>query len=719
MLAPFALLALISATETKPSLSVLYFDNNTGKAELDVLRKGLADMIVTDLVAWDGVTVLEREKLESVLGELKLQQAKAFDAKTRQKLGKLLGAKYLLSGSMTAAGQTLAVDAQLIEVETGAIKVSARASGPGEKIFDLEQELVLKVTAGIDARLRDAGQRKKVKVPDLETLLQYSKALDLSDQGKLDEAQKAMQEVVSKSPGFLLAREKKKAILEHLKESELKRRDIISGSIVELNKIADAALNAGKKIEDLDETQGRNLLAMRVIKQRFLSRLLKQYLSSRDEGFRMVLLGKEKEARQVMEAWAENQRQVIRDYKTFEKLHTKFYNGIPAPPSTSVQLDPNVEALVRDARVDSISISSRGIFEYSYFVLRGHAKDGDKTYIYAPALGDLNSAAQKQALEMLDEAYADAIAEHAKAPVARQPIYVSEAGNLANEKADVLLRLDRDEEAVAAYQKFLDTFPAAPNAERFEKSIEEIVGAKHSHERSVRERWQKALETCDDMDIRVGSGTLARKLNRLGHAGLAAHAAELEKKCKLEKKTRSAFAYTYQNLGMSAARHEDCEGFRSWFTKYLNAGGSVSDMKGYQRNHVPWCELGEIAKSIAFMHSKLDENWELEMNDDLSSVLSNDKKKFFLNGRSDNSKARLSFVLEVKPDGKYECKSVRWERGIGGGVNDGTCEVEITKFATESGDWDEGKYTASFPDENGPMKRTMKLTHGVYRLKRH
>ncbi len=75
------LLVSLAAAE-KPTLAVLYFDNNSQQPELEVMRKGLADLMVTDLVEWGGVTVVERDKLEAVLGELRLQRTRAFDQST-------------------------------------------------------------------------------------------------------------------------------------------------------------------------------------------------------------------------------------------------------------------------------------------------------------------------------------------------------------------------------------------------------------------------------------------------------------------------------------------------------------------------------------------------------------------------------------------------------------------------------------------------------------
>ncbi|MEW5742928.1 MAG: CsgG/HfaB family protein [Myxococcota bacterium] len=68
-------LALASSASAAPlKVSVLYFDNNTGRAEYEPLKKGLADMLITDLAQLPGVTVVERERLQAVLDEQKLSR---------------------------------------------------------------------------------------------------------------------------------------------------------------------------------------------------------------------------------------------------------------------------------------------------------------------------------------------------------------------------------------------------------------------------------------------------------------------------------------------------------------------------------------------------------------------------------------------------------------------------------------------------------------------
>ena len=44
-------LALLAAGDRTPTVAISYFDNNSGRADLDPLAKGLADMLINDLVA--------------------------------------------------------------------------------------------------------------------------------------------------------------------------------------------------------------------------------------------------------------------------------------------------------------------------------------------------------------------------------------------------------------------------------------------------------------------------------------------------------------------------------------------------------------------------------------------------------------------------------------------------------------------------------------------
>ena len=171
MLWPTLLAAVLCAAPAKPVVSVLSFEIRTNDAELQVLGRGMADMIITDLVAWDGVTVVERQRLDAVLDELKLQRAKAFDPATTVKVGKLVGAQYAITGSLLLQQDQLRIDAAVTHIERGETVASASATDSKDRVFDLEQQLVEKLVAAIDERLKGSSARQQAKAHSFDALL--------------------------------------------------------------------------------------------------------------------------------------------------------------------------------------------------------------------------------------------------------------------------------------------------------------------------------------------------------------------------------------------------------------------------------------------------------------------------------------------------------------------------------------------------------------------
>ncbi len=69
-------------------------------------------MLITDLVGVSEMRVVEREKLEAVLAELKLSTSAFVDPATAQKLGKGLAATHILTGAYLVSGPALHIDAR-------------------------------------------------------------------------------------------------------------------------------------------------------------------------------------------------------------------------------------------------------------------------------------------------------------------------------------------------------------------------------------------------------------------------------------------------------------------------------------------------------------------------------------------------------------------------------------------------------------------------------
>lgn len=209
----------------RPTIAVLYLDYAGKDEALAQLRKGLAQMLVTDLSDNPKLALVERLQLEAVLEELKLGQTRSIDRASAAKIGKLLGARYLVMGGYFELAKSLRVDVRVVDVETGEVVKGFGVTGQGDDFLGVHQALVKGLDAilsglGGDEGKGDEGRapkktdkpgpvvKKKPQAPPrlrTKTAARYGKALDLMDQGKKIEAKAELEEVVKEEPHFGLA----------------------------------------------------------------------------------------------------------------------------------------------------------------------------------------------------------------------------------------------------------------------------------------------------------------------------------------------------------------------------------------------------------------------------------------------------------------------------------------------------------------------------------
>ncbi len=131
-----------------PTVAVFYFQNNSIKnEELEGFAKGMLPMIVESLEKTKRYNVVERERLDGVLAELKLAKDGVVDADAAAKIGKMLGASHLIFGSTLQAFGKYRIDARMIEVETGSITKTASATGSADQMFDMAEKVSTSLTA--------------------------------------------------------------------------------------------------------------------------------------------------------------------------------------------------------------------------------------------------------------------------------------------------------------------------------------------------------------------------------------------------------------------------------------------------------------------------------------------------------------------------------------------------------------------------------------------
>jgi TolB-like protein/class 3 adenylate cyclase len=141
----------------KPSVAALPFQNMSGEAEQDYFADGMVEDIITGLSRIKWLTVIARNSSFVYKG-------KAVDVK---QVGRELGVRYVLEGSVRKSANRVRVTGQLIEAETGRHVWADRYDRTIDDIFALQDELTMSVVAAIEPRLRQAEiERVKRKRPE-------------------------------------------------------------------------------------------------------------------------------------------------------------------------------------------------------------------------------------------------------------------------------------------------------------------------------------------------------------------------------------------------------------------------------------------------------------------------------------------------------------------------------------------------------------------------
>lgn len=233
----------LSAFAGKRIIAISYFDNTTDNSKYNALSKGIADMLITDLSKISDLEIVEREKLEQLLKEIKLGNSKYFDQSTAQKLGKGLGAASILTGAFYIMDETLRIDARLINVETGKIIAAEEVTGSKRDFFNLHKQLVSLLTNAfkIKYKAQNSSLINYDNKVELNAVVNYSNALSYSDNGLEENAKEVLENTLKENPDFLFAKTKLDKLKAFIAEREKERNRLIDESIASFLKELDTS----------------------------------------------------------------------------------------------------------------------------------------------------------------------------------------------------------------------------------------------------------------------------------------------------------------------------------------------------------------------------------------------------------------------------------------------------------------------------------------------
>lgn len=198
-------------TTAKPSLAVMYFENATGSSELEWMRTGITEMIITDLTQSKYIRILSGERMYQVLKDLDQLDAKKFGIETIKKLRDCTGVEIALMGSYYKIGNKIRLDIRMQIIATEELIHSERVEGIGEEsIFSMVDELTRKVKYNLDIPEEKIITDIDKSIADcttnsVEATIFYNEGINYLRQGNNTESVTYLNKAYEKDPNFAMA----------------------------------------------------------------------------------------------------------------------------------------------------------------------------------------------------------------------------------------------------------------------------------------------------------------------------------------------------------------------------------------------------------------------------------------------------------------------------------------------------------------------------------
>jgi adenylate cyclase len=185
------------AVPHKPSIAVLPFTNMSGDAEQEYFSDGISEDLITDLSKISGLFIIARNSTFAYKGRsVKVQE-----------IGRDLGVRFVLEGSIRKAGNRVRITAQLIDAGSGGHLWAERFDRELTDIFATQDEVVEKIVAALAVNLTQGEaqrlrRRGTASVEAYETWLQARELLSRSTREAIAQAKAMYRRAIEIDPNF-------------------------------------------------------------------------------------------------------------------------------------------------------------------------------------------------------------------------------------------------------------------------------------------------------------------------------------------------------------------------------------------------------------------------------------------------------------------------------------------------------------------------------------
>lgn len=200
--------------DTRPGIAVLDFDIGMvfgqDRDDYDALRRGLASLTISELASNTAIRVVERTQLQQILQEQNLGREGRLDPSTLSRLGRLIGARYMVTGTLFDNRGDVRIDTRIFDVETSEILRTQSQRGRMNDIYDLVPRIATQLMRDANLppleRRAEADFRQQNPAPPTQAVMAFSRAVLYADRGETDRAVEQYRRALSVFPQYTQAR---------------------------------------------------------------------------------------------------------------------------------------------------------------------------------------------------------------------------------------------------------------------------------------------------------------------------------------------------------------------------------------------------------------------------------------------------------------------------------------------------------------------------------
>ncbi len=157
---------VVAPPSDKPSLAVMYFDNQSGMQDME---KILVNLLITNLSRYEGIEVISSQRLFDILKQMGKEDAESVNRSVATEIAKRAGVKTMLLGSIIKIGEKIRITSQLTDVQTGTIISPEQVEGQSyDDVFEMVDTLTEKIGRKM-AVFSAKGDEQKFKITDVTT----------------------------------------------------------------------------------------------------------------------------------------------------------------------------------------------------------------------------------------------------------------------------------------------------------------------------------------------------------------------------------------------------------------------------------------------------------------------------------------------------------------------------------------------------------------------